>query len=149
MTDHAAFIARFERAAAQAGEAEDDFRREAARRIETLARERRNAFRRLNLVRSSASAMSGTETAEDAAERARLKLAADLGWLPIGPRQALVLDRLQPAFLALAGTARDDAPVEEAEAALLGFEEWYRSETEADFYDLFDRYVQETPVVDF
>jgi hypothetical protein len=149
MTSSAPILPHLEQAAARAGAAEDRFRQEAARRIEALARDRRDAYRRLNLVRTSLAAMDDAQTPAEAADRARLRLAADLGWLPTGPRQALVLDRLQPAFLALAHTPSGDAPAEEAEAALLAFEEWYRSETEASFYDLFDRYVQETPVVDF
>ena len=46
-------IARFEQAAEEARRAEHAYRRKAAERIEELACERTNAFRRLNLVRSA------------------------------------------------------------------------------------------------
>ncbi len=66
-------------------------------------------------------------------------------------RQEDVLDRLTPFLTTLATEAsRTASPAtESAEKALRSFEDWYRAETGSDFYALFERYIPETPRVDF
>jgi|SRR6478735_8582945 len=144
-------IAVFEEAAEAARRAEDAYRREAATRIEVLARERANAFRRLNLMRRSTKAIAEAEDPDKATARARFIVASGLGWDEIGPRQALVLDRLMPVFEAIQDemSASEGPPGRGSQAALLAFEDWYREETGTEFYALFERYMPETPRVDF
>lgn len=144
-------IARFEAAAEAARLTEHAYRKEAADRIASLALERSNAFRRLNLVRAAIAAIAGAEDPQTATLRARITLANDLGWQEIGPRQELVLDRMMPVFEAIDAdmAAEDRAPGLAAPAALRTFEAWYREETGTDFYALFDRYMPDTPRVDF
>lgn len=144
-------IARFERAAEAARDTEDGYRKEAATRIAALAQDRSGAFRRLNLVRSAVAAIADAEDPEKAVARARFIVAQSLGWEEIGPPQERVLDRLVPFLEALrAGMADGDAlRADDAEHALRSFEDWYRTETGSDFYALFDRYMPETPRVDF
>ena len=144
-------IARFEEAAEAAHRTEHAYRREAAERIEELTRERTNAFRRLNLVRSAAKAIAGAEEPEQAALRARAVVADALGWEEIGPRQELVLDQLMPVFAAMQAEMGESEAVPGAasQEALRAFEDWYRAETGTEFYALFERYTPETPRVDF
>lgn len=144
-------IARFEEAAEAAQRAEHAYRREAAGRIEELTRERANAFRRLNLVRSTAKAIADTEEPEQAVSRARAVVADALGWEEIGPRQELVLDRLMPVFAAMQAEMGESngAPGTASQEALRAFEDWYQAETGTEFYALFERYIPETPRVDF
>lgn len=144
-------IARFEEAAEAARRAEDAYRQEAADRIEELTRERANAFRRLNLVRSAAKVITSAEEPEQASSRARAVVAEALGWEETGPRQELVLDRLMPVFAAMQAEMgeREGAPGMASQEALRAFEDWYRAETGTEFYALFERYIPETPRVDF
>ena len=143
-------IARFEEAAEAAREAEDACRREAAKRIEALAQARGRAFRRLNLLRQASTALAAAEEPIEAIARARFLVAQSLGWDEIGPRQELVLARLTPVFEALQTSMADDRGNPEAvQEALATFEDWYGAETGSDFYALFDRYMPETPRVDF
>lgn len=144
-------IARFEAAAEAARQAEDGCRREAAARIAVLAQERSTAFRRLNLVRSATRALVEAQEPETAVTRARFIVGQSLGFEEIGPRQELVLDRLTPFLAALqAGLADPAAPAAStAQEALREFESWYRTEIGSEFYALFDRYMPDTPRVDF
>jgi hypothetical protein len=142
-------IAAFQLQAEAAREAEDAYRRKAAGQIEQLARERANAFRRLNLVRTVSDAIAGAGEPEAAQERARLAVADALGWSEIGPRQALVLDRLMPVFAAMQAEMGEGVPGLASQDALRAFEDWYRAETGSEFYALFERYIPDTPRVDF
>lgn len=146
-----ALIADFEQAAEAAREAEEICRREAAMRIAALAEVRATAFRRLNLARSAAKAIAEAEEPESAVLLARFVIAQMLGWEEASARQEDVLDRLTPFLTALATEAsRTASPAtESAEKALRSFEDWYRAETGSDFYALFERYIPETPRVDF
>ena len=120
-------------------------------RIAALAEERSTAFRRLNLVRGAVRAISDAEEPETAVARARFVVAQSLGWDEIGPPQERVLDRHLPFLEALRSGLADAGGqgLDAAEAALRDFEAWYRAETGSDFYALFERYMPETPRVDF
>lgn len=143
-------IARFEQAAEDARATEDAYRREAAERIDRLAQARSRAFRRLNLLRQASTTLAAAEEPSEAIARARLAVAQALGWDEVGPRQELVLTRLTPVFEALqAAMAGDRDSPDAAQEALVAFEDWYSAETGSDFYALFDRYMPETPRVDF
>ncbi|KFC68462.1 hypothetical protein FG93_03725 [Bosea sp. LC85] len=144
-------MAIFEQAAESARRTEDTYRRETAVRIEALARERANAFRRLNLVRTTTKALAEAEDPDNATARARFIVAGALGWDEIGPRQALVLDKLIPVFEAIQAemSASEGPSCPRSQAALYAFEDWYRQETGTEFYALFERYMPETPRVDF
>ena len=143
-------IARFEAAAEDARATEDAYRREAAMRIDALAQARSRAFRRLNLLRHASTTLAAAEDPGEAVARARLTVAQSLGWDEIGPRQDLVLTRLTPVFEALQAAMADDRDSPDAvQEALATFEDWYGAETGSDFYVLFDRYMPETPRVDF
>lgn len=143
-------IARFEEAAEAAREAEDAYRREAAGRIDALAQARSRAFRRLNLLRHASTTLAAAEDPGEAVARARLTVAQSLGWDEIGPRQDLVLTQLTPVLEALQAAMADDRDSPDTvQEALAAFEDWYSAETGSDFYALFDRYMPETPRVDF
>jgi hypothetical protein len=144
-------IASFEHLAEAARRAEDAYRREATDRTEALARERANAFRRLNLVRTATRAIAEAEDPEKALARVRFIVAGALGFDEIGPRQTLVLDQLMPVFEAMQAemSASEGTAGLATGAALRGFEDWYRQETGTEFYALFERYMPDTPRVDF
>lgn len=144
-------IAGFAHAAEAARQAEDAYRKEAAARIAALAGERATAFRRLNLVRNAVKAITEAEEADKVIARARFVIAQSLGWEETSPRQELILDQLAPFLEAMATELETEtSPAGQSAAeALRGFEDWYRAETGSDFYALFERYMPETPRVDF
>jgi hypothetical protein len=151
----AALLAGLEAAAEAARSAEDRFRRETAARIDTLAQERAYAFRRLNFVRAIAEAARVSEDGASAVEAARAAVRRELGWQAEDARRSEILERLQPVLLRitaqLGGGEPDAGEVapEDVIAALREFESWFQADTGTSFYALFDRYVPETPVVDF
>jgi hypothetical protein len=145
------FLDALKTAADQAETAEGEGRREAARRIAVLERERIFAFRRLNLMRAIAGAVSGAETEEIAVASAEATLRARLGW----NTDSEVRDAILLRFAAVARAVFQDlAPTQTVPAspvwdALAKFESWYADRHEAPFWALFERYVAETPRVDF
>lgn len=144
-------IERLTEAANAARLAEDAYRREAAVRIDALARERTFAFRRLNLVRRLFTAVEGQEEPEGRAAAARAALRAAIGWAEEDERRRVILDRFQPILDRIAGVPAEDETLAEAPLPDLirAFESWFEQETGNPFYALFDVYVPETPVVDF
>jgi hypothetical protein len=136
------------RAEAASGE-ETAYRREAARRTEILERARAFAYRRLNLLKKMAEAGTG-ETDTKAAADARIVAAfVDIGW--IGGS----LDELDDKGRETEAKFR---PVAEAIGAgdeprllqtLADFEAWFTERFGRDFCAVFDRYIPDTPKVDF
>jgi len=152
-------IALFETAAEEAYAAESAYRQEAAARIQDLVTERANAFRRLNLVRVIAATLAAHagDEGDGAVAAARSAVRNELGWPQDSAPHEDVLDHLTPVFRSLL-PAQGDGEVDEEDAEetvdaavahLRAFEAWYRDSKGSDFYALFDRYIPETPVVDF
>jgi hypothetical protein len=146
-----AFIDELAAAADSSSVAEAEYRREAAERIKVLAQERAFAFRRLNLMRDMARAMMGAETEEAAVACALAALRSRLGWTGDSEVHAAILSRFGPVAEALfAGLDPDgEAPAPDAASALAEFEAWYAGNHAAPFWALFERYMAETPLVDF
>jgi hypothetical protein len=151
VTVEAPFLAAFAAAAEEAGAAERDYRREASARIEALERERAFAFRRLNLMRSLATAIAAAESEEIAVANGQAMLREKIGWSADSESRSAVLSRFAPvaasAFASLRpgeGTAGSDVA-----KALAEFEAWYAETHTASFWMLFEQYMPETPVVDF
>ena len=125
------------------------YRKEALRRTETLERARAFAFRRFNLLKKMAETAADEPDAKKAAD-ARLATAfIEIGWIAAGLDE---LDekgrdaetRLRPVVDAIG--AGDEPRMLDALAA---FEAWFAERVGRDFCSVFDRYVQDTPRVDF
>jgi hypothetical protein len=137
------------RAAALAADAEEKrFRAGFAAQVARLEEARRHAFRRYAFLKALADADAGAEDRE-ASRAAQMAAAADeLDWQTVDDARRPVLD----ALAALADAVHDSRTgVETADPlqALAAFEAWYADLRGRPFADLFDRYVQETPLVDF
>jgi hypothetical protein len=147
----AAFLEGLELAAERAEAAEVGFRREAANRIATLERERAFAFRRLNLMRAVADAVSGAESEDAAVANALATLRARLDWSGDSEAQSAVLSRFSPVaaalFCSMAPERQASAPA--LSAQLAEFEAWYAETRGRPFWELFEHQMPETPVVDF
>ena len=115
------------------------YRQEVRQRQAVLERARIAAHRRLGLVRL----MAGVQGEGPPVELALAAARAALGWDTETEARTRILGALRPVAAAVA----DGRP--EVPALMVEFEDWYGRNFGQPFYDLFDRYVQETPVVDF
>jgi hypothetical protein len=149
----ASFLDALKQAADRAAAAEDDFRREAAARAKELERERAFGFRRLNFMRAVSEAIATAEDEATAVGGAGAIVRAKLGWSSDSEARAAVLSAFTPVaqaiFVALTPAEDEDAPRPDVIAALAAFEAWYAETHPGPFWDLFEQYMPETPVVDF
>jgi hypothetical protein len=151
MSSLVAFMSSLQRDAEATDAAESTFRREAAERSAALAVARATAFRRLNLVRSIAEAVSGAESEEMAVVAAQAQLRVRLGWTTESEMRDEVLSRFAPVAQAMFHAAQAPQPATPADpdSALAAFEAWYAETRESPFWHLFEHYIPETPRVDF
>jgi hypothetical protein len=134
-----------------AEQAEAAYRREAARRIVELERERTFAFRRYTLVKNVLAAMRPQAEEAAAVEAARAHLRERFGW-PAGQdeRHGPVLDAFAPvaASLYLAALPEPEVPCDPAQA-MAEFERWFEARSGRSFWSLQDEPAVQTPLVDF
>jgi len=152
------FLDELKRAADKTATAEDEIRREAARRIKVLEVERAYAFRRLNLMRAIAEVVAGAEGEEIAVAAATAVLRAKLGWSSDSEARDEVITRFAPVAQAMYASlspeietppGREAAPKPDVLGALAAFERWYAEIHPVAFWVLFENYMPETPLVDF
>ena len=149
----ASYLEELQAAADGAADAETAFRRESAQRIAALERERAFAFRRVNFVRGIAGAIAGAEDAEAAVASALGALRDQLDWSSASTARDAVRARFTPVaqaiFAAGAPVERTSAQVPDVRRELAVFEAWYAETHAGPFWNLFENYLRETPVVDF
>jgi hypothetical protein len=137
----------------RAASAENEFRRDIARRIKAMEDKRAFAFRRYNLMRAVADAVASAESEENAITGATAIVRAKLGWSNDSEARSAVLSRFaavaQAAFASLTPAEEREAPRPDVLAALGDFERWYAATHPNPFWVLFEHYMPETPVVDF
>ncbi|MBM3549442.1 MAG: hypothetical protein FJX54_21095 [Alphaproteobacteria bacterium] len=136
------------RAEAASGE-ETAYRRESARRIEALERARAFAYRRLNLLKKVAETAIGEPDAKAAADARIAAAFIEIGW--IGDSLAELDEKgreaeaqFRPVAEAI-GIGNEQRMIQ----ALADFETWFMQRFGRDFCSVFDRYVPDTPKVDF
>lgn len=149
MTRVAAWIEELTEATRTAEAAEAAYRAEYAKRVEMLAQERAFAFRRANLLRAVADAVAGAEDEAAAVAHGLATLRSRLGWGSGSAAQEEIVARFAPVCAALReGDAQAKEAADPAEA-LAGFEAWHLEARGIPFWVLFERWMPETPVVDF
>jgi len=147
------FLDDLKQATERAAAAENEFRRDIARRIKAIEDERAFAFRRFNLMRAVADVVASAESEEIAIAGATTILRSKLGWSDDSEARSAVLSRFAPvaqaAFTSLTPADEEETPRPDVLAALDDFERWYASTHPNPFWVLFENYMPETPVVDF
>jgi hypothetical protein len=145
------FLDALKAAAQRAQSAEDEYRRQAARRVAVLEQERAFAFRRLNLMNAVAAAVAEAESEEIAVANALAVLRGKLGWSSDNEARAEVMSRFAPVAQAVfrSFAPSQQAPVSTLSDSLAEFEDWYASSHPTPFWVLFEQYIPETPRVDF
>jgi hypothetical protein len=135
--------------------AEEEFRREFAKRAKALETERAFAFRRLNLMRAIADVVATAEGEEIAVAASTAVLRMKLGWSEDSEARDLVVSRFAPVAVAMYASlspeieGAENQPAPDVMAALADFERWYAGSHEVPFWVLFENYLPETPRVDF
>jgi hypothetical protein len=146
----ASFLLKLKTAAEAAKAAEGSFRREAAKQIAALERERAFAFRRLNLMQAVADAMASAESEEIAVASAFATLRTRLGLNADSEALSEVITRFGPvAQAAFRSASREEQVAAGVHAALADFEHWYAESRGSPFWALFEQTVPDTPLVDF
>lgn len=150
MSRAVAWIEDLTAATAAAEAAEKAYRAEYAARVEQLAQERAFAFRRANLLRAVAGAVAGAEDEQMAVAHGLATLRSRLGWGAESPAREEIVARFAPVCAALheAPDAQAKEAADPAEA-LAAFEAWHIEARGVPFWVLFERWMPETPVVDF
>ena len=128
---------------------ETAYRRESARKIEALERSRAFAYRRLNLIRKVVDTARDEADAKIAADARIAAAFVEIGW--IGGSLAELDEKGREAEAKFRPVADAIGTGDEAAmlAALAAFEAWFAERYGRDFCSVFDRYVPDTPKVDF
>ena len=158
MTHRPAALDALEVAAREAGTSESRYREEFAREILRLETERRRAYRRMNFLSALVEADAFTADREESREAQRAAAATELEWEELDAGRAEALDALEP----LADAVYDERVLERGEReeeggdraaallmALAAFEARFEAARGQPFVVAFDRYMPETPLVDF
>jgi len=134
---------------------EENFRKEAAARFRELEQDRAFGFRRLNLMRSVTSALSGCETQEDALVKGSAAFLHELGWSGTSDTQQETLQRFEPVIIACWQAAQGDPeqPVAAPNSAaiiekLRAFEAWFAENRNGPFLSIMEREIVELPLVE-
>ncbi len=145
------FLDALKTAATEADAAEANFRKQFDDRIRTLEQERAFAYRRFNLMCAIANAIAPAKDEEQAVAIARATLRSSVGWEDDSETRTETLTRFAPVSqAAFASLAPPEAEADEAGVpqALAEFEAWYLAERGQPFWNLFEQYIPELPLVE-
>ena len=125
------------------------YRREAQRRTEILERARAFAYRRLNLLKKMAETAAEEPDANKAADARLVAAFVDIGWISGGLDELDEKGRETEAKFRPVVDALGAGDEPRLTAALTEFEAWFSQRFGRDFCAVFDRYIPDTPKVDF
>lgn len=152
MTDNALqmLLHRFDAAARAASAAEDSYRREATDRIKVLERARSFAFRRVNLLKSIAAAMTDAKDEEEAQAKASAAFFREVNWSGASETQREVARRFAPVVSLIWRMRQGDltADIAALESELAFFENWFSENRNGPFLALMDGEILELPLVE-
>jgi len=146
----AATIAELETAARSAQEAETVFRRHAAEEIARLERARVFAFRRKEFAATLLAASASAKSEPEAVAALQNRVCREFDWDAEAEGVKPVVARFADVGSAVWRETSDGADQGESFIdELLRFEAWYEQRHGKPFWNLFDQYMPETPLVDF
>lgn len=152
-----AYLDELNTAARDANIAEETYRKDALARIKQLELERAYAFRRLNLIKTVASSMSGAKDEAEAVARASATFLSEIGWNGASEAQREVLGKFLPVIVALQEAVKAPADAGDADRAtdkpsikqeLAAFETWFAGKRNVPFLSLMEQEVLELPLVE-
>ncbi len=145
------YLGELEQAAHAASTAEEVYRREIAQRVRALEQERAFAFRRLNLMRTVASAVAGHEEEAEALQAGSVAFMRELEWTGATESQRQTLEQFRPVVLAAWALDRAEEGQRDQAAltrALAAFEDWFAQSRQGPFLSVMEREVVELPLVE-
>lgn len=145
------YLDELEQAAHAASTAEEVYRREIAQRVRALEQERAFAFRRLNLMRTVASAVAGHEEEAEALQAGSVAFMRELEWTGATESQRQTLEQFRPVVLAAWALDRAEEGQRDQAAltrALTAFEDWFAQSRQGPFLSVMEREVVELPLVE-
>lgn len=158
------FLDGFERSAHQASVNEENYRREIAARLKTLAEERAFGFRRLNLMRTVVAAIQKCETENEAIAEGSAAFLREVGWSSENESQQEALEKFQPVIRTCwrikqegdEGGANSEVEPEALPKAnpddigkqLSEFEDWFGKARNGPFLSVLEREIVELPLVE-
>lgn len=149
--EYAAYLDDLGATAREASIAEEQFRKQAARRAEELKVEREFAFRRLNLVKAIGRAVTLSEDEEAALKSGRSVFFREVSWNGATQKQRDVADQFDTVVLAIWSAVRPEEETDEQPSVadtLAAFEDWYRESRNTAFLNLMEREIVELPLVE-
>lgn len=145
------YFSELEQSAREAGIAEEKFRQEIVSRMKELERARAFAFRRLNLLRNIAKAMSGAEDDAQAIEWGRAAFLREVNWTGTSDSQRETLEKFEPVLVALWKICNEEASVADRSQATREcdvFEKWFANNRKGPFLSLMEVEPVELPLVE-
>ena len=149
--EYTAYLNDLDRIAREASAAEEQFRKEAARRAEELKNERAFAYRRLNLLRAIGRAVATAKDADEAQRSGRSVFFREVGWNGATQAQRDVAEQVAPVILAIWNATRLDEGTDDGSSvpeALAAFEGWFEETRNTAFLNLMEREIVELPLVE-
>ncbi len=147
----AAYLDGLVRTAREASVVEDMFRSERVSRVLALEHVLALAFRRLNLMRAIAAAVTGAKDEAEAAEKGSAAFLRELDWTGATEVQRQCAERFKPVALAVwaAAQAEDEkADTDSVAKELASFEQWFAESRNVPFLSALEREVVELPLVE-
>jgi hypothetical protein len=147
----AVLLAELEAAAAASQQAEAQLRKRMEEEIARLERQRAFAYRRLNLMRAVAEGVAPAQNEETAIAGGLAVVRAQAGWDSDSDSRSETLSRFTPVVRATftsISSPEAGAPAAEVVKVLAAFEAWYETTYRRPFWALFDREVEELPLVE-
>lgn len=145
------YFAELDRIAKEANVAEDEFRRNIAKRIKELEEQRAFAFRRMNLMKSVAHAVTNAKDEDEAKAKASEAFLAELDWTGGSQFQRDVVAKFMPVALALWESSKLEAKADDVAkiaGELADFEEWFAQQRETPFLAVMEKQMVELPLVE-
>ncbi|HEY1154593.1 MAG TPA: hypothetical protein VGE73_12130 [Pseudolabrys sp.] len=149
-----AVLDQLEQTAHAASVSEENYRREAAARIQALEQERAFGFRRLALMRTVLTAIANCETEDDAILQGSAAFLQEVGWKTEVESQQEALEQFHPVIRACWQAAQAekaeqaDQPPAQITDKLNDFERWFGEARNGPFLKVLEREIVELPLVE-
>ncbi len=146
-----AYLASLNALASTASVTEDDFRRNIVAKMRELEEARAFAYRRLNLMKGVASAVSGAKDEEEARKAGVDVLYREIGWTGATEFQRTGAEKFAPVALAVWEATKpeaDESVTKDIERELAAFENWYATARDKPFMTVMEQELPELPLVE-
>ena len=157
--EFANYLAELDRFARGESTAEEEYRREIAKKLADLERQRAFAFRRIAIVRTVGEGVRNAADAEQAVSLGNAACMHEIGWTGATEAQRETMAQFAPVSVAIwqlaapqpKGEADEKMPPakpEDIDTAFAKFEAWYSANRQGTFWNLMDQEPLNLPLVE-